>query len=155
MTLLVLDDLREALGLLRGSHQALAAQPSRAAQAFGAVGLFGFARTPSDVRNGQGRAAFGGNLDRARDHVQSSLAALHELRSAHGGHPAVAALLTQLDPLGVDGLVGALQQDTVPKESRLAAEYLEPVLARMRVFEKHLVAAQQQLLLESARRPKD
>lgn len=155
MTRLVLDDLREALGLLRGSHQALAAPPSRAAQAFGAVGLFGFARTRSDVRNGQGRAAFGDNLDRARQHVRTSLTALHDVQSAHGGRPVVAALLAQLDPLGLDGLVAALQQDAVPKDSRLAAEYLEPVLARMRVFEKYLVAAQQQLLQESVSRPED
>ncbi len=87
--------------------------------------------------------------------MRTSLAALHELQSAHGGHPVVAALLAQLDPLGLGGLVAALQQDAVPKDSRLAAEYLEPVLARMRVFEKYLVVSQQQLLRESARRPGD
>jgi len=146
LTILALTEVRAASAVLGGARTALGARPSRLSSVAAAAGLLGVARTRADVRHARRRGEFGADLDHARARVGSALAALDQLVASYAARPAVASLAARLAEVGLDTLLPALQPAAIPHDGPDAARHLDPVLARLRIAEKHLATAQQQLL---------
>ena len=148
VTLLVdaLDEMRETTSLLPVESAGRSLHRSWWRNLF-----FGFARSKAEVSAGLAVQYLGENIDRARDHWRAALSSLAELQRVHGGNEVVARLSGQLQVAGVNGVLGRLQHDAIPRPIAKTAVHLAAVVATIRECDRVVLDARNKLALQRMR----
>ena len=141
-----LDESREARELLMMSHAGLTDRSRRWRQRVGSI-----AGARDQFMAGLAAQYLGENLYRAREHWRSYVQCCADLGASNESDDHIRLLVMELREAGLDAVVAELADDSVPRQRKLAAEYLGAVMNRMSECDRLIIAARVRLMLRRMR----